>query len=438
MSLFQNTQKTISKAADTMNLSDDLRKVINEPERVLTVNFHIHRDNGKTEMIRGFRVQHSTLRGPTKGGLRYHPEVDMEEVKALAGWMTIKCAVVDIPYGGGKGGVIIDPRELSENELEQLTREFTDAIAPILGPRRDIPAPDVYTNSKIMDWIADEYHCLHKNDDDYLAVVTGKSVEKGGSLGRDSATAAGGAHVLAAYFEQLGEDLKGKTVAVQGFGNAGHHAARILHERGCKIVAVTDSRGGIFSAAGFDPMKAHACKIEKGSVGECLAEVVEGCTDEKGEECRKITNAEILALECDVLVLAALENQITEENESQIRAKTILELANGPITPTAHETLTRNKIVVLPDVLANAGGVTVSYYEWQQNLQHEKWDEPKIVKMMEKSQRDAFAAVAKTAKEFKTDYRNASYILALRRIEQAFKEKHTADVHGYNLGECKV
>ncbi len=426
MSLYENTQKQIAKAAETMNLAEEVRKVMNEPERVLTVNFHIHRDNGEIQMVRGFRVQHNTLRGPAKGGIRFHPQVDMGEVKALAGWMSIKCAIVDIPYGGGKGGVEIDPRDLSENELEQLTRQFTNSIAPIIGPRRDVPAPDVYTNSKIMDWIADEYHCIHPNEEDYRAVVTGKSIENGGSLGRDSATAAGGVHVLESYFQKKGEYLKGKTVAIQGFGNAGHHCARILAEKGAKIIAVTDSRGGIFAENGFDPMKAHFCKIEKGAIGECLLEA----NPAEGEQ-RQITNSEILALECDILILAALENQITETNESKIKSKVICELANGPITPTSHETLVKNGITVLPDVLANAGGVTVSYYEWEQNLRHEKWTEEDVAKKLVKSQQKAFEDVDKVAEEFKTDYRNASYILALRRIESAFHEKHSSAAHGF-------
>jgi glutamate dehydrogenase/leucine dehydrogenase len=280
-----------------------------------------------------------------------------------------------------------------------------------------------------MDWIADEYRQLHTSEKDWQAVVTGKSLKNGGSLGRDSATAAGGVHVLTAYLETIGESVKGKTVAVQGFGNAGHHAARILHELGAKVVAITDSRGGIYSAAGFDPVAAYACKKEKGAVGECLAEVVKNCADLSGEDCREVTNAEILALEVDVLVLAAFENQITEDNEDHIRAKVILELANGPITPTAHTTLTKNGVTVLPDVLANAGGVTVSYYEWEQNLAGEKWTEEKIAQLLEKSQKEAFRDTHQIAEEFATDYRNASYVLALRRIEHAFREKHATGSH---------
>jgi len=422
--LFQNTQALIAKAADTMQLSGDIRAVMNEPERILEVNFHIHRDNGEMQMVQGFRVQHSTLRGPAKGGIRFHPEVDMSEVKALAGWMTIKCAIADIPYGGGKGGVIIDPRELSDAEKEQVTRGFTRAIAPIIGPRRDVPAPDVYTNAQIMNWIADEYHQLHPTEDHWQAVVTGKSLDNGGSLGRDSATAMGGVHVLAAYLETVGEDIAGKTIAIQGFGNAGYHAARILHERGAKVVAATDSRGGVYSEAGFSPEEALACKKDKGALGECLAEVIRECTDKEGERCRVITNAEVLALDVDVLVLAAFENQITDTNEAAVRAKIVLELANGPIMPVAHTGLVQAGKVVLPDVLANAGGVTVSYYEWAQNLAGETWTEEVVAEKLGKSQKAAFAATHAVAEEFKTDYRTASYILALRRIEAAFHDKH--------------
>ncbi len=434
-SLYKNTQAQIAQAADTMDLADDVRKIMNEPERVLEVNFHIHRDTGETEMLQGFRVQHSTLRGPAKGGIRFHPEVDMGEVKALAGWMTIKCAVVDIPYGGGKGGVIVDPHNYSEKEIEQIAREFTHSIGPIIGPRRDVPAPDVYTNAKIMDIIADEYHRLHANEKDWRAVVTGKSIANGGSLGRDSATAAGGVYVLQTYFEKIGDKLAGKTVAVQGFGNAGHHFARIAHELGAKVVAVTDSRGGVYSSDGFDPMAAYTCKAKKGAVGECLAAIATECADKKGHECRQITNAEVLTLDVDVLVLAALQDQITVDNENHIRAKTIVELANGPTTPTAHATLVKNGITVLPDILANAGGVTVSYYEWVQNIEGEKWKEEKVTKLLEKSQKEAFHSVHEVAEEFETDYRNASYILALRRIEHAFREKHLTDnvqEHGHD------
>jgi glutamate dehydrogenase/leucine dehydrogenase len=417
MSLYQNTQKLINRASDTMKLKEEVRQIVNEPERILTVNFHIHRDSGEIQMIKGFRVQHNTLRGPAKGGIRFHPQVNMEEVKALAGWMSIKCAVVDIPYGGGKGGVEIDPRELSECELEQITRQFTQAIAPIIGPRRDVPAPDVYTNAKIMNWIVDEYHCIHPDEDDYLAVATGKSLDNGGSLGRDSATAAGGVIVLESLLEKIGEQIKNKTIAIQGFGNAGHHVARILSEKNAKIIAISDSRGGIRNNDGLDYEEIMKIKTDKGSVISAKYE--------------QISNKDILATECDILILAALENQITEANANNIKAKIIVELANGPITPEAHEKLENRRITVLPDILANAGGVTVSYYEWQQNLHQEKWTAEDVAQKLENSQKQAFSDVNKVKKEFETDYRNASYVLALRRLESSFEEKHSGKAHGF-------
>ncbi|MFH0776977.1 MAG: Glu/Leu/Phe/Val dehydrogenase [Patescibacteria group bacterium] len=383
----------------------------------MQVNFHIHRDNGKIEMLKGFRVQHSTLRGPAKGGIRFHPQVEMGEVKALAGWMSIKCAVVDIPYGGSKGGVELDPRKYSECELEQVSRQFCAAIAPIIGPRRDVPAPDVYTNGQIMNWIADEYHKIHPNETDYLAVVTGKTLDNGGSLGRDSATAAGGVHILEAYFAAKKEDIKGKTVAIQGFGNAGMWAARILEKMGAKIIAVSDSQGGIKDSNGLKISAVEKAKTAQGSVKNAAGE--------------QISNDDILALECDILILAALENQLRADNCDAVKAKLVAELANGPTTPEAHEMLEKKGINVLPDVLTNAGGVTVSYYEWEQNLRGEKWTEAEVAAKLEKSQKAAFADIAAIAEKYKTDIRNASYVLALRRIEQAFDEKHSGKAHGF-------
>ena len=421
MSLYQSTQTLITRAADTMQLAPDMRAILNAPERELSVSFPLVRDDGRTEIIHGFRVQHSTLRGPAKGGIRYHPQVDMGEVQALAGWMSIKCAVVDIPYGGGKGGVIIDPRTLSEGELERMTRGFARAIAPIIGPHRDVPAPDVYTNAQIMDWIADEYHKVMPEEKNWKAVITGKSLGNGGSLGRGTATATGGVHVLAAYLATLGEEIAGKTVAVQGFGNAGAHIAHILHSKGAKIIALTDSRGGIWSAEGIDPGAAEQCKLSKGSLGNCLIELARDIPDSAGNATRTITNAEVLTLPVDVLVLAALENQVTIDNADNIAAKVILELANGPTTPEAHVRLVARNIPVLPDVLANAGGVTVSYYEWVQNLESTVWTEEEVAVKLEASQKQAFADVAAVAREFGTDYRTACYVLALRRIEAAYR-----------------
>jgi len=425
MSLYQNTQYQLETAAKKMKLAEDIRRIVHEPERIVEVNFHIHRDNGELEMIKGFRVQHCTLRGPAKGGIRFHPQVDMEEVKALAGWMTIKCAVMDIPYGGGKGGIIIDSSQLSKRELEHMTRQYIQAIYEVIGPKKDVPAPDVYTNAQIMDWVSDEYRKLTK-DKDYLAVVTGKSIANGGSLGRDTATAQGGVYVLLSYLKKLKKDPSKCRVAVQGFGNAGANAASILAKEGYKIIAVSDSQGGILCENGIDLVKMEKCKIKNGTVQKYETATID-CNPKDGVACvcKKITNAELLTLKCDVLVLAALENQITESNAKYIEASIIIELANGPITPMADKILVDKKITVLPDILANAGGVTVSYFEWVQNLKKEKWSAEKVALKLKNKMVKAFSDVDKAKQDFKaSDYREAAYILALGRIEKAFREKH--------------
>ena len=420
--LFSSTKTLIEKAAKAIRLDENIQKRLAQPERVLEVTFPFTRDNGSFEIVRGFRVQHSTVRGPAKGGIRYHPQVDMSEVTALAAWMSIKTAVMNLPLGGGKGGVVIDPRGLSDAEKERLTRQFTRAIGPLIGPRRDIPAPDVYTTQKEMDWIADEYAKAHPEEACPKAVVTGKSIEAGGSLGRSSATAMGAVHALEAYFETRGETLKGKTVAVQGFGNAGSFFARLLFQRGARIVALTDSRGGVLSNTGIDPEKALACKVEKGRLGECLSVLAPDITDENGEKTRAITNGEILTLDVDVLALAALEDQITIDNEPQVKASTIIELANGPITPEAHEGLVARSSTVLPDVLANAGGVTVSHYEWEQNIAGEIWTEEEVATKLQAACRAAFTAVHAEAESLSLDYRTASYTLALKRLKEAYEK----------------
>ncbi len=412
MPLYQNTLKQINKAADKMNLSSKMLERLKVPERVLEVNFSYKKDNGEEELVKGFRVQHSTVRGPAKGGIRYHPQVDMEEVKALAGWMSIKCAVVDIPLGGGKGGVIIDPRNLSEKEKENLTRSFTNAIAPIIGPHKDVPAPDVYTNAQTMDWIADEYSKI--TGDTSGAVITGKSIENGGSEGRNTATAKGGVHILEEFVKEKGLKRNELTVAIQGFGNAGMNMAKFLYDLGYKIIAVSDSKGGAYCENGIDINSLSSFKEAGGKVSEFRKQCL--C----GKDMHMITNSEILILDADILVLSALENQITEENVNDIEAKYILELANGPITPEADEVLINKGITIFPDILANAGGVTVSSYEWEQNLKGEHWNIEKVSKKLEKQMISAFNDVKKVAEEFETDLRTASYILAIRRIERAF------------------
>lgn len=309
-----------------MQLDVNIEEVLRHPERVIEVSVPVKMDNGSLRVFQGYRVQHNSIRGPYKGGIRFHPDVDIEEVKALATWMTMKCAVVNIPLGGGKGGVIVDPRELSERELEELTRQYTHALAPFIGPEMDIPAPDVYTNPQIMAWIVDEYSKIKGRN--VLGVVTGKGLEVGGSEGRAEATSQGGVYVLEEALK--GQNTSNMRVVVQGFGNAGFNVAKMLHNAGFKVIGVSDSKGALYCEEGLEPEKAMSCKVESGKVGEC---------ELAGQACRMISNAELLELDCDVLVLSALENQVHEGNAANVKAKIVLELANGPVTPEADEIL---------------------------------------------------------------------------------------------------
>ncbi|MBE3574995.1 MAG: Glu/Leu/Phe/Val dehydrogenase [Firmicutes bacterium] len=378
------------------------------PRATLEVNFPVKMDDGSVQVFTGFRVQHNTARGPAKGGIRFHPAVTLDEVKALAMWMTWKCAVVDIPFGGGKGGVICDPKRLSPAELERLTRRFTSEISAFIGPDRDIPAPDVYTNAQTMGWIADTYSMHHGHF--IPAVVTGKPLALGGSLGRNEATARGCVFVIQEAAQHLGMVLPGATVVVQGFGNAGSVAARLLHQLGCRVVAVSDSKGGIYDAAGLDPDQVLAHKQKTGSVvGFAGAE--------------SIGNAELLELPCDVLVPAALENQITEENAGRLRARLVAEAANGPTTPEADRILYQRGIWVLPDILANAGGVTVSYFEWVQNLQFFYWTEEEVNQRLRQTMQRSFRAVWEIAQAQQVDMRTAAYMLAVRRVADAIQAR---------------
>lgn len=428
---YESAQAVIKQAAEKMGLASWMVDVLVRPEREIRVRFPVTMDDGSVRMFEGFRVQHNNARGPYKGGIRYHWKVDLDEVRALATWMSLKCAVVDIPLGGGKGGVVCDPRAhdgvpaMSEGELERMTRAFIRMIAPNIGPDRDVPAPDVYTNSQIMGWVVDEYiksvggggsGAEDARDVGRLrGVVTGKSLDMGGSLGRDTATARGGQFVLreAVRSGQVGiSELRGARVAVQGFGNAGSHFARLVHrDDGCVIVAISDSRGGIYSADGFDPDDVLAYKKEHGS----LAGYGTGGA-------KPITNEELLALDCDVLVPSALESVITAENAGAVRAKLILELANGPVTPDADEILFKKGIPLLPDILSNAGGVTVSCYEWQQNLAGEQWSAERVDQQLEKTMTASTAAVLEQARAHNTHNRLGAYILALGRITAAMKK----------------
>lgn len=410
MSLFKNTQEQIRKAARLMKLPSNIEEVLKHPERVIEVSIPVLMDNGKLRIFQGFRVQHNSIRGPYKGGIRFHPKVDMDEVKALSAWMTLKCAVVDIPLGGAKGGVAVNPKELSLRELEALTREYTLALAPFIGPNRDIPAPDLYTNSQTMAWMADEYSKIKGRN--VLGVVTGKDVEIGGSIGRDSATSLGGVYVLTEYLKSVGKKLKGHTVVIQGFGNAGSHAARLLHERGAKVIALSDSTSGLFCSSGLIAEKALSCKLRTGRVGECAP---------KGKKCAVISNSELLKLPCDILVLSAMENQITAANAGAVHAKLILELANGPVSPEADGILKKKKVVVLPDILANAGGVTVSYFELVQNQMNYYWSQEEIGEKLERIMKRAWETVKENAKRYHCTYREAATITALKRLEAAIK-----------------
>jgi glutamate dehydrogenase/leucine dehydrogenase len=361
-------------------------------------------DDGSLKVFQGFRVQHNNARGPCKGGIRYHPNVSFDEVQALASWMTWKCATVNIPFGGAKGGIICDPKKLSHNELERLTRRYAYEISDFIGPDRDIPAPDVYTDAQVMAWIMDTYSMTRGHS--VPGVVTGKPTFLGGSLGRHEATARGCVYVTRCACEVQNIDYKAATAAIQGFGNAGSIAAELLHRIGTKVIAVSDSKGGIFNPKGLDIPAVVEHKHETGSV-----------TGFAGA--KAIASAEVLELECDVLIPAALENQITLANAARVKARIVAEAANGPTTPGADAVLHEKGVMVCPDILANAGGVTVSYFEWVQDLQELFWDTEEVNRKLEKIMGKAFADVYSTSRQFKVDMRTGAYILAIDRVVKA-------------------
>lgn len=408
MSLFENTLKQIRKASALMSLPSNVEAVLSHPERIIEVSLPVVMDDGHLRVFQAFRVQHNSIRGPYKGGIRYHPQVDMDEVKALSTWMTMKCAVVGIPLGGAKGGIVMDPKTLSPRELEAVTREYARAMTPFIGPEMDVPAPDVYTNSQIMAWIADEYSKIKGHN--VLGVVTGKAIETGGSLGRDTATSQGGVYIIEEYLKSVGKNAAGLTVAVQGFGNAGSHVARLLKALGMKVIAISDSKSALHCEEGMDPDAAIVCKAEKGQVGECTP---------VGAKCDIITNDQLLALPCDILVLSALENQVRVDNADTVQAKLIVELANGPVTPEADEILARKGVPVLPDILANAGGVTVSYFELVQNQMNYYWSAEEVQAKLKPIMVNAWKDVHGNAEKFKCTYREAAFITALRKLEAA-------------------
>ncbi|BAS27033.1 Glu/Leu/Phe/Val family dehydrogenase [Limnochorda pilosa] len=393
-------------AGRELGLADDLIEYLSRPQRVLSVNFPVKMDDGRLRMFAGYRVQHNFARGPAKGGIRFHPSVTMDEVIALAMWMTWKCAVVDIPYGGAKGGVVVDTKALSLSELERLTRRFATEISLLIGPEKDIPAPDMYTNPQIMAWIMDTYS-MHQGYS-IPAVVTGKPLEIGGSLGRSAATGRGAVDVLDEYARTKGIRLQGAAAVVQGFGNVGGAAARFLHDLGLKVIGVGDITGALYHEQGLDIPAMLEHRDRYGSI-----EGYEG-----GEP---ISNEELLALPCDVLVPAALENQLTGANADDVKAKIILEGANGPTTPEADEIFRDKGIVVLPDILANAGGVTVSYFEWVQGLERFLWDEEEVNRRLRQKMTRALHEVMEVAEREDVTYRQAAYYLALGRVADAVR-----------------
>lgn len=396
--------------ADQLDVDPGIREMMRHPRFSVEVAFPVRMDDGTVKVFKGYRVIHNTARGPGKGGIRYHPDVTLDEVKALSMWMTWKSAVMGLPFGGAKGGVVCNPPELSEGEIERLTRRFTMEISDVIGPATDIPAPDVFTNPQVMAWIMDTYStqkgCLSPG------VVTGKPIPLGGSRGRTTATARGIVICIREAAKEFGLELGKLRVAVQGYGNVGSNVVSILHSYGCKVIGVADVVGGVYSEDGLDPKALTARLKETGSV-------------EGTPGADSLSNAELLELDCDILVPAAIENQITAGNASRVKAKLIAEGANGPTTPEADEILSEKGVIVIPDVLANAGGVTVSYFEWVQNLMHYYWTEDEVHERLERIMTDSFAAVLNTAREKGTSLRAAAYNLAIMRVAEAMKLRGT-------------
>jgi glutamate dehydrogenase (NAD(P)+) len=406
---FSVALKQLDEASKIIGIDKGMHDVLAQPKRILIVSIPTRMDNDEIHVFTGFRSQHNDARGPFKGGIRYHPQVSIDEVKALSMWMTWKCAIANIPYGGGKGGIICNPKQMSTGELERMTRRYAYAIADIIGPHTDIPAPDVYTGGKEMSWIMDTYSAL-KGNFVQPEVITGKPLAIGGSLGRNEATGRGLSFTVREAAKKLGINLRAATVAVQGFGNAGQFAAQLLEEMGAKVVAVSDSQGGISNKNGISIGSARAHKEKTGSVVGFPGS-------------NSISNEEILETDCTILVPAALENQITQNNAANVSAKLVAEAANGPTTPEADEILHKNKIMVIPDVLANSGGVTVSYFEWLQNLRREYWTEEQVNSMLDKKMTEAFSDVYDTHDKYQVNMRKASIALAVGRVTEAIKTR---------------
>lgn len=405
---YLNAQSQLRSVAKLIKADEEIINKLSIPDKLLTLSLPVRMDNGSIRTFIAYRSQHNNSRGPYKGGIRYHHLVNEAEVKALSMWMSWKCAIADIPYGGGKGGIIVDPRELSAAELERLSRAYVKAIAHDIGPDLDVPAPDVNTTPQIMDWMLDEYIKVSGNKS--KATFTGKSVDNGGSLGRTEATGYGGVYVMEELLKAEKVKKDNLTIAIQGIGNVGYYFASLAHKNGHKIVAISDSKGGIYNAKGIDPKLALEFKQKEGRLS--------------GMEGTKIIgNEQLLELKVDVLVPSALENVINADNASKVQAKYIIEMANGPITPEADEILFSKKILSVPDVLANSGGVTVSYFEWYQNINNEKWSKQDVLKKLKGNITRAFKQTYTKRKELGVNMRMAAYALAVAKIIEAFKKQ---------------
>ncbi len=405
---FQNYLENLSRAAEALGLSAAELEHLKVPDQIIEKDLLIETEKG-TETFPAYRVQWNNARGPYKGGIRFHPAADLDEVKSLAALMAVKCAVVGIPLGGAKGGVTIDPKKYSAKDLEKVSRAWAQAMAPFIGVNKDIPAPDVYTNGQTMAHILDEYEKTVGHEE--FGVITGKPLELGGSLGRNIATAQGGVYVLEELVRDLGLKLEDLRIAVQGFGNAGYTAASILHKMGAKVVGVSDSSGGQYSENGLDPEELNRWKEE----------TKKGLAEFSKDGLRAVTNAELLELPCDVLIPAAMDNQLTSDNSQNVKAKIVLELANGPTTPEADKKFMEKGIILVPDVLANAGGVTVSYFEWVQNRSGDKWSEALVLEKLKAIMVESYRAVRMLSLEKKIDMRLAAFSVGVKRIIDAMK-----------------
>lgn len=405
---FENVLKQLDKVNKVLKLDEGIYEALKKSKRFIEVNVPVIMDNGSVKVFTGYRCQYNDARGPTKGGIRYHWNVSPSEIKALAAWMTWKCAVVDIPFGGAKGGIICNPKEMSEREIERLSRGFIGAIYKFIGPELDIPAPDVYTNPKIMGWMMDEFSKMRQHYSP--GVITGKPLSIGGSLGRGDATAKGAWFTIREYLKYLKWDIKKTTSAIQGYGNVGLYITQFLYDQGSKVIAVSDSKGGIYNEEGLDPYQIFKHKEKTGSVSNFPG-------------AKNISNEELLNLKCDILCPSALENQITGKNADKIKAKMIAELANGPVTPEADEILIDKGVYTLPDFLCNAGGVTVSYFEWVQNLMHYYWSSEEVYEKLDKKMTKAFWDVITAKEKYGIDMRTASYVVAIGRVVDAMKAR---------------